>query len=658
MGSTSTVEGVCARLARDSSWDRLLTRLWPSSRGEESFETYCDQIASLFRTRSVLLTGFVTTLIVLATATCYDQYGFLTPGILFVYVPAFLLRYGFAALYAKTLSTHPITNPHRDEARYVASSTITTLAMAGLFSYCMFTFDLMPRLAIALGIVTLIAITAARSSYIPLLTLVQAYLFIVPAGLGLLVTGELFATTMGLALFAYLYYLQIAIRSFRANVLEALRQSRAAHKIANFDTVTSLPNRYMFGVELARRLSASDSRDFSILALDFDQFKQVNDSRGHSAGDELLKLAAERLVAQAHRFDPTALVARIGGDEFIILAKQGDQQIASEIIEAFREHFPLVSGPVIIGISIGICRASETATASDLLQKADTALYAAKEQGRNRCVLFTPDMEKRANDRDHLEQKFRRALAAGSLTLAYQPIVQIETSEVAAVEALARWTDNEFGVVAPPRFIEIAEQTGQIDILFEVLLEKACSAAMTWPNHVRLAFNVSPNQFLNPDSLVTSVASTLGKTGLDPARLELEITEGVMIQDFDAVRTTLERVTALGVKIALDDFGSGFCSLSYLHQIGFDKIKIDRSLAMAAVASKSQAIVISMIVRLADALSAQVVVEGVEDEGTALQMRSLGVRLAQGYFYGRPQTASELARRYFTRPESPIAAVA
>ena len=463
--------------------------------------------------------------------------------------------------------------------------------------------------------------------------------------------------TMGLAMFAYLYYLNVAIRSFRANVLEALRQSRAAHQIANFDTVTNLPNRYMFGIELTQILSETPPRKFSILALDFDQFKLVNDSRGHSAGDELLKLAAERLVLETRRLDPSALVARIGGDEFVILAEQNDETIASVIIDSFREPFPLSSGPVIIGVSIGVCRATSGATGADLLQKADTALYAAKDQGRNRYVLFTPDMEKRVNDRDRLEQKFRRALTDGTLTLAYQPIVNIETSEIVAVEALARWTDEDFGFVPPPKFIEIAEQTGQIDLLFSTLLEKACRDASAWPSHIRLAFNVSPSQFLNPDGLVETVANVLSRTGFTPARLELEITEGVMIHDFDAVRTTLERVAAIGVKVALDDFGSGFCSLSYLHKIGFNKIKIDRSLALAAVASKTQAIVISMIVRLADALSAQVVVEGIEDEQTALYMRHLGVRLAQGYYYGRPQPLDALQAR-FASEDPPIPAVA
>lgn len=657
MRHPSYLDKISAWLARDSAWDACLKQLWPSSRGEETFETYCDQIASLFQTHRVLLTGLVSTLFVLATATYYDQHGYLASAILLVYLPAFAARFAFAALYAKTLARHPVKDPHRDEARFAAASMLTTVAMAGLFSYCIFTFPLMPRLAIALGIVTLIAITAARSSYIPLLTLVQAYFFIIPAGAGLLVTREPFAMTMGLAMFAYLYYLNVAIRSFRANVLEALRQSRAAHQIANFDTVTNLPNRYMFGIELTQILSETPPRKFSILALDFDQFKLVNDSRGHSAGDELLKLAAERLVLETRRLDPSALVARIGGDEFVILAEQNDETIASVIIDSFREPFPLSSGPVIIGVSIGVCRATSGATGADLLQKADTALYAAKDQGRNRYVLFTPDMEKRVNDRDRLEQKFRRALTDGTLTLAYQPIVNIETSEIVAVEALARWTDEDFGFVPPPKFIEIAEQTGQIDLLFSTLLEKACRDASAWPSHIRLAFNVSPSQFLNPDGLVETVANVLSRTGFTPARLELEITEGVMIHDFDAVRTTLERVAAIGVKVALDDFGSGFCSLSYLHKIGFNKIKIDRSLALAAVASKTQAIVISMIVRLADALSAQVVVEGIEDEQTALYMRHLGVRLAQGYYYGRPQPLDALQARFASEDPS-IPAVA
>jgi len=644
-------------LAPTTRIDSLLMRLWPSTQENDAVETYAETIGKLYAAYNVPLTGAIATLVVHGAASFYDSEGLLLKLLMFAYLPAFAVRYAVTAGYWRVMQHRAITEPHRDEARYAAVSMLATVAMSAVIAYSMFMLHPDARMGVALGLVAMLGISAVRTSHSPRLTVIQTYFVLVPVILGLLAFGSPLHVTLAVCVSIFLYFMHHATISFKDNFVEAIRQARVANRIANFDTVTELPNRYMLTQRL-KAMIARERNDFSILAIDLDMFKQVNDSRGHQAGDELLKLAADRLTACSQSYDPDALVGRFGGDEFVIIVQQEPEQIASHIIEAFREHFPLTSGPVIIGASIGICRNFQGSTSASLLQKADTALYAAKEAGRNRFKAFTPDMEQRANDRDKMEQKFRRALANKDLTVAYQPIVTIDDGKPIAVEALARWTDQEYGFVPPPKFIGIAEQTGQIEALFSCLLEKACTEAMSWPSHIRLAFNVSPSQFLNPEGLVATVTDVLERTGLQPSRLELEITESVMIQDFQALRATLQRIQALGVKIALDDFGSGYCSLSYLHQIGFNKIKVDRSLALAAVAEKTQAIVISMIVRLADALSAQVVVEGIEDEQTALYMRSLGVRTAQGYFYGRPMPAADIAKLLSPPPAQDVSAVA
>ena len=439
------------------------------------------------------------------------------------------------------------------------------------------------------------------------------------------------------------------------DVTEQRRAERRIAHMAHHDALTGLPNRVLFHERLAALVA--ERAPAGLLCLDLDHFKLVNDTLGHPAGDALLRQVAERLRAC---LGGDGLVARLGGDEFAVLHRAERPALvalADRIIAALCRPFALDGQDVTVGVSIGIALAPEHGDDPDgLLRKADTALYAAKADGRRTRRLFEPAMDAALQARRALERDLRAAIAAEALEVHYQPLVDARTLAVTGCEALLRWRHPERGFVSPADFIPVAEETGLIASLGEWVLARACREAAGWPRPVRVAVNLSPVQFRAPD-LVGTVARALAESGLDPARLELEITEQVMLEESAANIAVLHRLRGLGVRIAIDDFGTGYASLSYLRAFPFDKIKIDRSFTAALGQEAAALAVVQAVIGLGASLGTTTVAEGVETEAQLAVLRRSGCDEVQGFLFSRPVPAADL-RALVAAPAVPWLAAA
>ncbi len=436
-------------------------------------------------------------------------------------------------------------------------------------------------------------------------------------------------------------------------------EERIAH-LAHHDVLTSLPNRVL----LRERLEASfgrsrkDSHHFALLVLDLDRFKDVNDTLGHPAGDALLKAAAGRLCSCVREDDT---VARLGGDEFAIIQSLSNAttdaiELAKRVLEVMSEPFDIEGQQTSVSTSIGIAVAPADATNPDQLMKnADLALYRAKDEGRETYRFFEAEMDRRVQARRALERELRSALLHERFVLHYQPIIDLEREEVVCFEALLRWSHPERGMVPPSEFIPIAEETGLIGPIGQWVLNRACRDAAGWPEHIRVAVNLSPAQFKCGDP-IGSVIAALAASGLDARRLELEITESVLLQESASTLATLRQLHNLGVRIALDDFGTGYSSLSYLRSFPFDKIKIDGSFVRNAAEEQSSLAIIRAVAGLSRSLGMTTTAEGVETAEQFERVRSEGCSHAQGYLISKPRPAAELGE--FLRPARPAATAA
>lgn len=435
------------------------------------------------------------------------------------------------------------------------------------------------------------------------------------------------------------------------------RAHREVHLLAHHDVVTGLGNRVLFRQQLEHALAHLKhwGHATAVLYLDLDRFKDVNDSYGHQMGDELLKVVAHRLKACVQDVD---VVTRLGGDEFAILRSGVTRsyecaQLASDIIKAVSEPYIIEGQEIVIGTSIGIALVSDGNVAPDqLLKQADMALYRAKADGRGTFRFFEPEMDAQFRARRALESDMRKALANGEFELFYQPQVNITTNEISGFEALLRWRHPERGMISPAEFIPVAEDIGLISGIGDWIIERACLDAAAWPGDIKVAVNLSPVQFRNK-GLVRSVKRALSGSGLDPRRLEMEITETVLLQDNEATVTTLHELRKHGVRIAMDDFGTGYSSLSYLRSFPFDKIKIDQSFVRELSSRADCLVIVQSIASLGTGLGMPTVAEGVETEDQLSQIRAAGCTEAQGYYFGRPKPAAELT---FTMAKSGIVA--
>ena len=421
-------------------------------------------------------------------------------------------------------------------------------------------------------------------------------------------------------------------------------EARISH-MARHDALTGLPNRLLFREKMAEGLTrvAAHRERLALLCLDLDNFKAVNDTLGHPIGDRLLEAVASRLVAAVRAGDT---VARLGGDEFAILQYVDDpgeaETLAQRLIGVFSDPVTIEGHEINPGVSIGIALAPHNGTAADQLMKcADLALYQAKAQGRGTYRFFEPDMDLRIQTRRALEVDLRRALGNAEFHLVYQPQVRATTGELTGFEALLRWRHPERGVVSPVEFIPLAEETGLIVPLGEWVLREACAEAARWPRPVKVAVNLSPVQFRSR-GLIPMVTNVLAATGLSPRRLELEITEAVLLQDDDATVALLHQLRALGIRISMDDFGIGYSSLSYLRSFPFDKIKIDRSFVADLERSADNAAIIRAIAGLGNTLGIETTAEGVETEAQLEFVRRGGCTEVQGYLISRPLPVADL----------------
>lgn len=414
--------------------------------------------------------------------------------------------------------------------------------------------------------------------------------------------------------------------------------------MAQHDVLTGLPNRLQFRDQLSQAVERLQQGGFAVLCLDLDRFKQVNDTLGHAAGDILLRSVSDRLRSCLRKSD---IVARLGGDEFAILQSDVSQHaecetLATRIIETVSKPYNLAGNEATIGVSIGIAIAPSDGTDQEtLLQKADIALYAAKGDGRGLHRFFDPAMDHAARSRRLLEQDLRKSFMSGGLELAYQPLVDLKSRKIAGFEALLRWRHPERGLISPAEFIPIAEETGLITPIGEWVVRQACNEAARWPDNIRVAVNLSPVQFRNPH-LCTTVLGAVASSGISPGRLELEITESVLLLESRSVIDTLHQLRKVGVKIAMDDFGTGYSSLSYLRSFPFDKIKIDQSFVRDLDTREDCVTIISAIAGLASSLKMSTVAEGVETEEQYFKVRASGCTEAQGWYFGKPVTASEV----------------
>jgi diguanylate cyclase (GGDEF)-like protein len=434
-------------------------------------------------------------------------------------------------------------------------------------------------------------------------------------------------------------------------------EAKIAH-MARHDALTGLPNRLLLREQLLHALDGSRSGDGTVVVhcLDLDRFKEVNDTLGHPVGDALLKQVAERLLVGVRETD---LVARVGGDEFVVIQTSMDPlkeaaALASRLIELLSAPYELDGHQAVIGTSVGIAvRADEGADAEALLAQADMALYRSKEQGRGTYCFFEHEMNTRAHARRELEHALRLALSNGELVLNYQPLVNLERNEICGLEALLRWRHPQRGLISPADFIPLAEETGLIVSIGEWVLRQACAEAATWPDHIQIAVNVSPVQFKS-GNLVEMVFNAIAASGLAAHRLELEITESVLLQDSETTLTTLRQLHDLGVRIAMDDFGTGYSSLSYLRSFPFDKIKIDRCfIANLSQGDESGLAIVRAISGLGRALGLMITAEGVETQQQLDMVRGEGCTEMQGYIFSAAKSADEIRRKYLPRANEP-----
>ena len=425
-----------------------------------------------------------------------------------------------------------------------------------------------------------------------------------------------------------------------------------AHR-ASHDPLTGLPNRTLFLDRLEHALARArrSQRRLGVMFLDLDDFKLVNDTRGHEVGDQLLVSLTPKLTSALR---PGDTIARFGGDEFVVLCEDlpdesGAIEVAKRIADACSGSVAIDGSQHVVTVSTGVVLVSDPAeaTPSGVLRDADAAMYHAKEAGKGRVEVFDDSMRSRLVRRIAIESSLRRAIEQRELRLFYQPVVSIESGHVASIEALLRWQHPRRGLLEPSCFMSVAESSGLILQIGEWMIEEACREAVSWRERsaeldpVRVSVNLSPRQVAGSD-IAATIARILNQTGLDPSRLELEITETMLFEDAEPCMRALGRLKALGVRLVLDDFGTSYSSFGYLRHVALDGLKIDRSLISDLDRDDGDATIIAAVMGMAGALHVAVTAEGVETSSQLTQLRDHGCEFAQGYLFSRPVPAERV----------------
>jgi diguanylate cyclase (GGDEF)-like protein/PAS domain S-box-containing protein len=458
------------------------------------------------------------------------------------------------------------------------------------------------------------------------------------------------------------HLVQIFVRDLSEHERAARDRRRAEDQLAYerlHDELTGLPNRTLLLDRLghALALAGRGENTLAVLTADLDNFKLVNESLGRAIGDEVLIEVVDRLRQIVRVSDTMARtrddgLGRLDGDEFVIVCENLSSEhdavaVTERIVEALSKPFTVAAEPVFLTTSVGIALGRAGASAESLIRDATVARHRAKERGRGRFELFDPAMHARVADRLSQESRLRHALEGGQFTLHYQPLVSARDDQWVGAEALIRWNDPERGLLLPADFLPLAEETGLIIPLGRWVLEQACAQSAAWQSDVcrrrpyRVSVNVSGHQLLSDDA-PAMVAGALASSGLDPARLAVEITETVLLGETSAAVKVLTQLNALGVRIVLDDFGTGYSSLSYLKRLPFDAVKLDRLFVRGLDESSVDQQIIGAVVQMARALRMTVVAEGVETEGQRRRLRELGCHVLQGYYFARPMPAEEM----------------
>jgi len=453
---------------------------------------------------------------------------------------------------------------------------------------------------------------------------------------------------IGIALAGFALLAGLVMRYMRYTAATIAAGENRMRYLALHDPLCGLPNRNFFGERLEQGIAGvkHGGPPAAVFYIDLDHFKDVNDTLGHPIGDELIRSVTLRL---SHTMRGDDLVARLGGDEFAVITAASSEpaallDIGHRIIQTLCAPYSVSGHTIVIGASIGVALIDQrSGAAADIMRYADMALYRAKNEGRNRACIYDAVMDADLSQRKLVEQDLRETIESDSLRVFYQPIFNASGEKVIGVEALARWLHPTRGFIPPGEFIPIAEHSGLIVELGQRVLRRACLDGKAWPG-ITVSVNVSPIQFRRLD-FVSMVERTLEETGFDPARLELELTESTLLGNVDSAEAAMRRLKALGVQLALDDFGTGYSSLLYLRRFPFDKLKVDRSFVLSIEKAADAAAIVHAVVSLGRGLGMKVTAEGVETAEQHLFLRAAGVHYMQGYRFGAPTEASEIAIR-------------
>ena len=528
-------------------------------------------------------------------------------------------------------------------------------ALLGLLCWLVVTpsVDATSQMALTTMLAGYAAAIAGRNSARPFIAIGQLLLTMLPMAVAFSLYPDWLHQSLGVVVLLFVYAMIDIVVGLGEMIRQGLTMTRNEAALAarfeeqaKHDELTGLANRTQFRERIAALLAELPERRSSLALhlVDLDRFKSINDTLGHPVGDKLLKAVAARLSAVV---GPTDMISRFGGDEFIVLQAglthdQDPDWLAQRIAAALKDPFEIDGHRIDIDASIGIAMAPHDGTDVDhLLKKADMALYAAKTAGRGRHRFFASAMERATQERRALELDLREALAAEQFDLHFQPLVDLASGRITTCEALLRWTHPTRGAVPPAVFIPVAEETGMIVPLGRWLLERACNEAARWPADIKVAVNLSPVQFRDR-TLALQIAAALGHSGLAARRLELEVTERLLLEDNDSTLATMRQFTQLGVGLSLDDFGTGYSSLNYLRKFPFHKIKIDQSFICDLGQERDARPIIGAVASLGSGLDKIVVAEGIETEEQRKLVIAQGCHEGQGYLFGRPMSGAAI----------------